>query len=904
MTNPIPERLREVAVRTAVIYAVAAGLWIVGSDHVVALITRDPAEMEQISVLKGWLFVAVTAVLLYLGLRRPLLRWERAAAERQQAAAALQQSEERFRTFVDQAGDAFFLHDGEGRLLDVNRHACASLGYTREELLHMRVWDVATEIGPEEALARWKDAPTDVTTTLRSRHRRKDGVFLEVELRLGCFEVHGQRRFLAVARDVTERRRAEVLAEGSRRVLEMIAVGADFRKTLGELARTIEAVEPGMLCSILLVSEDGRHLHDGASPSLPAQYVAAIDGVEIGPAVGSCGTAAFRRERVVVGNTATDPLWASYQSLVRSHGLAACWSTPFFGPDRELLGTFAAYYRTPRLPLDRELAVFDQATHYAAICVTRHRAEAALRASEANLQEAQNRLRSALEIGGIGTFVVDFERNQTIWDEPLKRVYGRAWRAEDGADPKPFLDLVHPDDRERVKGDMERAVRARETPQSEYRVLHPGGEVRWVATTARAEYAADGRPARLIGATVDITARKSAEENYRQAQKLEAIGQLSGGIAHDFNNLLTVIQAGVSFLELEKPLSPSAREFVAEIKGAATRAANLTRQLLTFSRRQAMQLRRVELNEIVTNMSRMLQRVLGEHIQMELRLAPHDLHLCADAGMIEQVVMNLAVNARDAMPEGGRLTISTGAIEIGERGQVDREKAGPYAVLEVADAGVGIADAVLPHIFEPFFTTKEPGRGTGLGLATVQGIVDQHGGWVEVRSRVGDGTTFRIHLPRVSGESAERESRLGGRQGAGHETILLVEDEEVVRALVRNLLVRSGYRVIDAATGPRALELWNSHGREIDLLVTDLIMPDGMSGSDLAERLRREQPALRVIFTSGYSPEVLGPSSELREGAHFLAKPFDLEELTIAVRAALDSTADEGPPRMPLGAPA
>jgi len=904
MTNPIPERLRDVAVRTAVIYAVAAGLWIVGSDHVVSLIARDPAEIEQISVLKGWLFVLVTAVLLYLGLRRPLLRWEREAAERQRAAVALRQSEERFRTFVDQAGDAFFLHDGEGHLLDVNRHACASLGYSREELLRMRVWDVAPEIGPVEALRRWRDVPTDVTTTLRGRHRRKDGVFHEVELRLGCFESHGQRRFLAVARDLTERRRAEVLAEGSRRVLELIAVGADLRKTLAELARTIEAVEPGMLCSILLLSEDGRHLHDGASPSLPPEYVAAIDGVEIGPAVGSCGTAAFRRERVIVGDIATDPLWAAYQPLVRPLGLAACWSTPFFGPDRELLGTFAVYHRTPRLPLEHELAVVDQATYYAAICVTRYRAEAALRASEANLREAQNRLRSALEIGGIGTFVVDFERNQTIWDEPLKRVYGRGWRPEDGADPEPFLDLVHPDDRERVKGDMMRALRARETPQSEYRVIHPGGEVRWVATTARAEYGADGRPARLIGATIDVTARKSAEENYRQAQKLEAIGQLSGGIAHDFNNLLTVIQAGVSFLELEKPLSLSAREFVAEIKGAATRAANLTRQLLTFSRRQAMQLRRVELNEIVTAMSRMLQRVLGEHIQMELRLAPHDLHLCADAGMIEQVVMNLAVNARDAMPEGGRLTISTGAIEIGERGEADREPTGPYAVLEVADAGVGIPESVLPHIFEPFFTTKEPGRGTGLGLATVQGIVDQHGGWVEVRSRVGDGTTFRIHLPRLSGEAAEREPRLGGRQGAGHETILLVEDEEVVRALVRNLLVRSGYRVIDAATGPRALELWNTHGREIDLLVTDLIMPDGMNGPDLAERLRRDEPALRVIFTSGYSPEILGPGSDLLEGVRFLAKPFDLEELTAAVRAALDATADKGPTRVTLGAPA
>jgi len=889
MHHPHPAGLRHVAARTALIYAALAGLWIIGSDQALSLLTSDPETYEQLSTYKGWAFVAVTAILLYVGLRRPLLRWEQQAEERRRVVQALRQSEERFRMLVDQAEDAFFLHDAEGRILDVNPHACRKLGYTRDELLRMHVWEVAPDIRPEDGLDLWKRTRPGETLTLSGRHRRKDGGLFDVELRLACFESGGRRLFLALARDVSQRRWEEGVAASHRRILEQIAIGAPLKTTLGEITRSIEAQEPGALCSILLVDAEGRHLREGASPSLPAAFSAVVDGAEIGPSTGSCGTAAFRSEQVIVEDIATDPLWANYREVALSHGLVSCWSTPFFGPDRAVLGTFAVYSRTRRRPTERELALVDQATHLAAICVMRHRGEQALRASESSLREAQDRLRSALEIGGIGTFVVDFVKNETIWDESLVRVYGRRWRREDGASPEPFLAIVHPEDRERVKRDIVRAVAGGETPQSEYRVMHHDGTVRWVATTARAEYGPDGRAVRMIGATVDITARRNAEENFRQAQKLEVIGQLSGGVAHDFNNILTVIQAGVSFLEMETELSGSAREFVGEIKGAATRAANLTRQLLTFSRRQAMQLRHVELNEIVTNMSRMLQRLLGEHIQLELRLASHDLHLFADPGMVEQVVMNLAVNARDAMLGGGRITIATDQAEFDGATRDGQPRVGRFACLEVVDTGVGIADDVLPHIFEPFFTTKEAGKGTGLGLATVRGIVDQHGGWVEVMTRPGEGTRFQVHLPIVSMRDLRDARRAPGtRSRTGTETVLLVEDETVVRSLVRNLLTRSGYRVLEAATGPRAVEMWNASGREVDLLITDLVMPEGMSGFDLAKLLRREKPELRVVFTSGYSPEMVGHPGELPVGMRFLAKPFDLDDLTATVRSLLD----------------
>ncbi|MBE2214101.1 MAG: PAS domain S-box protein [Opitutaceae bacterium] len=895
MKYPTPETMRGVAARAALIYALVGALWIAGSDHVVSLLARDPETFARLSNYKGWAFVGVTAVLLYLALRRPLARWEAATSQRHEAVEALRQSEARFRMFAEQAVDAFYLHDAQGRLLDVNRHACTALGYTREELLGMKVWDVAPDVKPEDGLRRWSEAAPGMTQTLPSCHRRRDGSTYDVELRLGCFEVRGQRLFLALARDISERREAEAVAEATRRVLEMIACGAELHATLEQLARMMEECEPGMLCSILIVDEAGRHLRHGAAPSLPSAYAAAIDGAEIGPAAGSCGTAAFRRERVIVEDIANDPLWAMYRDLAVAHGLAACWSTPFFDEERRVLGTFAVYYREPRRPTGRELKLVDQATHTAAICVARHRAERALRQSEADLREAQDRLQSALEIGGIGTFVVDFVKNVTIWDEALTRVYGCRWRPEDGARADPFLAIVHPEDRARVRRDVARAVEQGETPQSEYRVIHPDGAQRWVATTARAEFGPDGRPTRLIGATVDITARKNAEENYRQAQKVEAIGQLAGGIAHDFNNILTVIQAGVSFLELEKGLATSTREFVGEIKSAATRAANLTRQLLTFSRRQAMQLQHVELNGIVTNMSRMLQRILGEHIHMELRLAPHDLQVFADPGMIEQIVLNLAVNARDAMSGGGRLTLSTATMELPQPVTVgETARQGAFARLEVVDTGVGIPGDVLPHIFDPFFTTKEAGKGTGLGLATVRGIVEQHGGWVEVSTRVGEGSCFQVMLPLIPAKAIEEARRGAAARGrSGSETVLLVEDETVVRALVRNLLTRSGYRVLDAASGPRAIELWNENGREVDLLISDLVMPDGMSGYELAEYLRRERPSLRVVFTSGYSPEMVRRDSPLGAGVAFLAKPFDLDDLTRTVRDVLDDRAGD-----------
>jgi len=391
----------------------------------------------------------------------------------------------------------------------------------------------------------------------------------------------------------------------------------------------------------------------------------------------------------------------------------------------------------------------------------------------------------------------------------------------------------------------------------------------------------------------DITERKLIEEQLRQSQKMEAIGQLAGGVAHDFNNILAVIQMQADLTKAEDGISRSQLEAVNEIINAAERAANLTRQLLLFSRKQALQLRDLDLNEAVTNIAKMLQRVLSEDIQMQFKFHPRRLLIHADAVMMDQILLNLTVNARDAMPKGGRLVIETAAVEFdpATAAQTAQARPGSFTCLHVTDTGCGISPEIFPRIFEPFFTTKEVGKGTGLGLATVFSIVQQHHGWINVHSKVGQGTAFQIFLPRLTHAVKAKTawSALAAVAG-GNEAILLVEDDSSLRAVIRISLSRLGYRVLEAATGVEALAVWKQHRDEIRLLLTDLVMPGELTGIELAQRLLLEKPKLRVIYASGYSAEIADKDFSLTEGVNFLPKPFEARKLVQTVRNCLDSS--------------
>jgi signal transduction histidine kinase/ActR/RegA family two-component response regulator len=398
----------------------------------------------------------------------------------------------------------------------------------------------------------------------------------------------------------------------------------------------------------------------------------------------------------------------------------------------------------------------------------------------------------------------------------------------------------------------------------------------------------------------DITERLNLEEQLRQSQKMESVGQLAAGVAHDFNNMLTIIQGHSSSL-LAKPTLPAEMlDPIQSVYFAAERAASLTRQLLMFSRKNVMQLKPLDLREVVGNMSKMLKRLLGETISLEFQPPAGLPFVQGDAGMIEQVVMNLSVNARDAMPRGGSLNIAIETVPV-DTAYVEMHpegRAGRFVRLRVTDNGCGMNSATLNRIFEPFFTTKDVGKGTGLGLATVYGIVKQHEGWVEVNSEPGKGSTFDVFFPAgiLTAEPArEKDFFLAPVQG-GSETILIVEDEPVLRDMARVILEDCGYLLMEAASGKEALDVWNRRASEIDLLLTDMVMPEGVSGVELAERLLAQQPYLKVIFTSGYTADNINHDLLTKHNARFLQKPYSHADLAQTVRDALDGKGSPAPP--------
>ena len=401
----------------------------------------------------------------------------------------------------------------------------------------------------------------------------------------------------------------------------------------------------------------------------------------------------------------------------------------------------------------------------------------------------------------------------------------------------------------------------------------------------------DGKIINFVAVSRDVTYQRSIEEQLRQSQKLEAIGQLAGGVAHDFNNILASLLMQTELIGMRDDLPGEVRQELQEIRRDVNRAAELTRQLLLFGRRQVMQPRLLNLNDLVINFGKMLQRIIREDVHLHLHLHAAVLATRADPGMLEQVLMNLAVNARDAMPGGGELHVATTETTVDENAaQLNPDASlGRYVGFSVSDTGGGIPPEVLPKIFDPFFTTKELGKGTGLGLATVFGIVKQHRGWVKVDNRPGEGVTFQIFLPAskvTETELAQTEAQPKPRGGT--ETILLVEDEEAVRKSTRKLLERYGYQVLEAADGIEALKCWEENHTLVSLLVTDLVMPGGVSGQELARQLVARQPELRVIYASGYSTDIAGRDFQLRPGEAFVQKPCPTDQLMKTVRKCLD----------------
>jgi PAS domain S-box-containing protein len=526
----------------------------------------------------------------------------------------------------------------------------------------------------------------------------------------------------------------------------------------------------------------------------------------------------------------------------------------------------------------------------------------ARRDAERALRESEARYRSLVEHTSDVITMSDADGRWTYASPSVERILG--YTAEEFLALDPFS-AVHPDDLPEVTESFRRLVdEGVPFATNEFRFRHKNGAWRVLEVISTMRTTHEGRTT-VLGAARDVTDRRLLEEQFRQSQKMEAVGRLAGGVAHDFNNLLTVIAGYCDLLREEVREQPRLRDDVEEIARAADRAAALTRQLLAFSRRQLLTPRVVDLNDVVVRMEGMLRRLIGEDIELVTRLDASLGPVRADPNQIEQVIMNLAVNSRDAMPRGGRLTLETANVEA--RSPIAYRHflvpAGTYATLAVTDTGSGMDPDTLEHVFEPFFTTKEQGKGTGLGLPTVYGIVRQSGGNVIMRSDPGRGTTVRVYLPRVEAQPDTDHGGAVARLPGGSETILLVEDEDQVRVLAREILARYGYRVLEARGATEALAIATRPAGEIDLMVTDMIMP-GLSGRELAERLATLQPAMRVMFMSGYADRGIGREGVLDQGTAYLQKPFTPEALVRMVRRVLGGPAPGGSPAGPAPEPA
>ncbi len=656
--------------------------------------------------------------------------------------------------------------------------------------------------------------------------------------------------------------------QGVARLVNLSTAQGSIAQVLTELVRFIEHLEPDMRASVHLVDLENGVLRHGAAPSLPDAFNQSADGVAFGESTGSCGTAAARRERVVVTDIAIDPLWADYKHLALAHGLRACWSAPFFDSHGTILGTFAMYYQTPRGPTEAESGLIDLAASVAGVIVERHRDTERLRDGEA-------RLRAIVDNEPECVMVLDLQGRVVQMNPAGLRMIDAQWADVAG---RPALPLVAPEHWTPVRTLAARALAGR-TGILEFDVIGLKGTRRSVETHAVPLMDAQGEVTSVMGVARDVTARRKAEAAILELKKLESIGRLAGGVAHDFNNMLSAILGFTELALYETPADSVVRERLLEIQKAANRSAELTRQLLAFARRETAQPRVVDFNAVVSGLLGMMHRLVGNEIELVWNPAPGLWGVKLDPSQLDQILTSLLVNARDAIDGAGAITVTTTNVTLDE-GFCERHpesRPGDFVALTVEDTGCGMTPEMRSQIFEPFFSTKGGGVGTGLGLAAVYGSIRQNGGFILVESAPGDGATFTIYMPRTDEPLPPDADQTVDAGGPTH-VVVLVEDEPAVLTLTETVLRQHGFGVHAFPTPAAALAFLDEHAGPLDLLVTDVMMP-GMTGRDLVREVHARRPDVPALYMSGYPADVIARQGLLDPGVAFLQKPFSVGTL-------------------------
>jgi two-component system, cell cycle sensor histidine kinase and response regulator CckA len=777
---------------------------------------------------------------------------------------------------IQSTGDIISITDLDGRFTFVNKAFLTTYGYTEAEIIGFTPALIDSPRNPPALQAEIREATRAGTWRGELWNRRKDGTEFPILLTTSQIRDPDGRvvGLVGVWNDITQRRRSEMVQQA----VYLIAEAANAAEGLEALLRSVHRI----VGELMPAQNFFVALYDRAAGILTFPYF--VDQVDTAdaprPLLPGLTEYVLRTGRPLLGTPETVAALERRGEVELVGAPSVDWLGVPLKVGADTIGVLAVQSYTEGLRYGpEELAILEFVSAQVAMAIARTRAAE-------QLQSSEHKYRQLFEGNPAAMFVYDAETLRFLAvNEAAVHRYGYTREEFLGMT---LMELRSAEEAERLRdvlaqyrGGTARATGLRHTRRD-------GGLIDVEVTFDDIEF--EGRTARLA-VVEDVTERHRLEGQLRQAQKMEAVGQLAGGIAHDFNNLLTAIVGYATLLERTLPADATAREEAQEIIGAARRAGNLTHQLLAFSRKQVLRPTVVDVNVVIRDIERILHRVIGEHITLRTSLDPGLAPVLADPSQLDQVIMNLAVNARDAMPGGGRIMIETANVPLdGELAQVHPEaRPGGYVLLAVSDTGTGLSPEAKAHLFEPFFTTKEVGKGTGLGLATVYGIVRQSGGFVGVDSEPGRGTRFRIYLPRaetpVSEPVTSPVAATTAARGAG--TVLVVEDEAGVRHLARDVLRRCGYRVLEAADGSEALRLVEQEGR-IDLLLTDVVMP-GMSGAELARKFRALRPEARVLYASGYADEALDSHGLPAQGVPYLQKPFEPDDLVRRVRELLET---------------